>query len=129
MDTYVTFKSEELFQFFGEVALPPWPHADGEMCGSDVDCAPIASKIEEWVEEHKLGVNHPNYYSENHRPTPSEMMLLLNMLLSFNGYILTTWNWEKLDWGTYDGKEYVNHAKGRLLNPVTMTSDVRHKKS
>lgn len=50
----VTFVEEDLLQFFGKMALPPWEHASGEMCGGDVDCAPIASEIERWFAANRL---------------------------------------------------------------------------
>lgn len=51
---YVVFKREEFFQLMGELAMPPWEHANGEMCGSDADCAPIAAKIQSRVAEVSL---------------------------------------------------------------------------
>lgn len=48
---YITFKREAFYQLMGELALPPWEHANGEMCGNDVDCAPIAQRIKERAEE------------------------------------------------------------------------------
>lgn len=59
MSNTVMFNREELFLFLGEVALPPWEHTSGELCGSDVDCAPIAQKLEKWVEEHDIHSSEP----------------------------------------------------------------------
>lgn len=48
---YIVFKRSEFYQLMGELALPPWGHANSEMCGSEVDCAPIAEKIKRKSEE------------------------------------------------------------------------------
>lgn len=56
------------------------------------------------------------------RPTPAEMILIFNWWLLFNGYVLTSWNWEKIEWGTWGGGDrYTNCANGRLLHPKVMT--------
>ena len=50
----VVLKRDELFEFFGAVALPPWTLETGEIVGGSVDCAPIAPRISEWVESHEV---------------------------------------------------------------------------
>lgn len=50
-DKYIVFKRSDFYELMGELALPPWEHSNGEMCGDDVDCAPIAEKIKKRSEE------------------------------------------------------------------------------
>lgn len=51
---YVLLPKEALFEFFGEVALPPWEDENGYIIGHRVDAAPIADKIAQWIEKHDL---------------------------------------------------------------------------
>lgn len=52
-EKYITFKRSELYELFGELALPPWEFVDAvgrtEHLGSAIDCAPIALKIDERI--------------------------------------------------------------------------------
>ena len=50
----ISFNSEDLFQFFGKMALPPWQDMDGTMIGDNIDCAPIAQEIENWVQDNMI---------------------------------------------------------------------------
>lgn len=52
---FVVLPREPLFEFLGEMALPPWTDADGSIIGGGIDCAPIASRLIEWVDQHDLG--------------------------------------------------------------------------
>lgn len=56
MSDTVTFDRTELFEFLGAVALPPWSDNDGRWLGSDIDCAPIAATLRDWVDAHDLTV-------------------------------------------------------------------------
>jgi hypothetical protein len=51
---FVVLPRAALFEFFGEMALPPWPDGKGGQFGSNINCAPIASKISEWVDGHDV---------------------------------------------------------------------------
>jgi hypothetical protein len=44
---YITFKREDFYQMMGALALPPWTAPDGTQVGSDWDCAPLATNIQE----------------------------------------------------------------------------------
>jgi hypothetical protein len=46
---FVILPHDKLFEFFGQVALPP-----GSGAPSDTDCAPIVERIIAWVSEHDL---------------------------------------------------------------------------
>ncbi len=48
-----------LFEFFGKMALPPWTDEKGKQIGSRIECAPIASEIAEWVEQHEIVAEFP----------------------------------------------------------------------
>lgn len=43
-----------LLEFLGAVALPPWRDEHGEWIGGNIDCAPIAGRIAEWIRVHDL---------------------------------------------------------------------------
>lgn len=52
---YVLLPRAAFFEFLGSVALPPWPDADGNLVlGGDVDCAPLAEGLAEWVRQNDL---------------------------------------------------------------------------
>jgi len=51
---YVMLPRRALFEFFGEVALPPWYEADGTKIGGSIDCAPIAQRVIDWIEMHDV---------------------------------------------------------------------------
>lgn len=51
---FVVLPRHALFEFLGEIALPPWEDEQGEIIGSRIDCAPIADRITRWVDEHDL---------------------------------------------------------------------------
>jgi hypothetical protein len=51
---FVTLPREALFQFFGEMALPPWRDEHGHEIGGRVPCAPIAERITTWIAEHEV---------------------------------------------------------------------------
>lgn len=52
---YVVLPRAALFEFFGEMALPPWPDREGHYClGGSTPCAPLAEKIVRWVEAHEI---------------------------------------------------------------------------
>lgn len=51
---FVILPRDSLFQFLGEMALPPWTDERGRQIGERIDCAPIASRLSEWVDEHDL---------------------------------------------------------------------------
>lgn len=50
----VVLPRDALFQFFGEMALPPWQDERGRTIGGKVECAPLAERITRWVETHDL---------------------------------------------------------------------------
>ena len=50
----VTFYREDLLEFFGKMALPPWTDESGMTIGQHIDCAPIASEIERWVAANQI---------------------------------------------------------------------------
>jgi hypothetical protein len=50
---FVVLPMDALLEFFGEVALPPWIE-HGEVIGTAIDCAPIATRISEWIAAHDL---------------------------------------------------------------------------
>lgn len=52
---FVVLPRAVLFEFFGRMALPPWRDERGKWIGGNIDCAPIATEIEAWVEanEHR----------------------------------------------------------------------------
>lgn len=52
--TFVLLRRDELFQFLGQYALPPWNNAGGEPLGAGIDCAPIAQELEAWMNEHQV---------------------------------------------------------------------------
>lgn len=55
---YVVLPRAALFEWLGAVALPPWPDADGHhVLGGDVDCAPIAERLIQWVEQNDLSAD------------------------------------------------------------------------
>lgn len=49
----IVLPRDALLEFFGEMALPPWVE-NGEVIGGTIDCAPIASRISDWLREHDL---------------------------------------------------------------------------
>lgn len=51
---FLVLPRDALFEFLGEMALPPWVDADGSIIGSQIDCAPIAERLMAWVREHDL---------------------------------------------------------------------------
>ncbi len=51
---FVVLPRDALFEFFGAMALPPWKDEHGEVIGTHVDAAPLATEIREWVEFHDL---------------------------------------------------------------------------
>jgi hypothetical protein len=51
---YIVFKREDFFQMMGFLALPPWTDNDGNLIGSDIDCAPLAEQIQAKVLEFAL---------------------------------------------------------------------------
>lgn len=52
---YVVFPRATFFEFLGAWALPPWPDVDGHLTlGGDVDCAPLAERLAEWVKQNDL---------------------------------------------------------------------------
>jgi hypothetical protein len=53
-DKYVVFKRSEFYEMMGFFALPPWNDADGNLIGTDIDCAPITAEIERTVNERSL---------------------------------------------------------------------------
>ena len=53
-EDFVVLPREGLYQFLGEMALPPWADADGSLIGQHVDCAPIAQRLDEWIRQHDL---------------------------------------------------------------------------
>lgn len=55
---FVVLPRTALLEFFGAVALPPWPDGSGGYCGGGVDCAPLAQRIIDWVDEHDLSDVH-----------------------------------------------------------------------
>lgn len=54
MNGLVTLRRDDLFQFLGKYALPPWPDGKGGWLGHEVDCAPIAAELETWVALHEV---------------------------------------------------------------------------
>lgn len=52
---FAVLSREALLGFLGEMALPPWIDEHGNTIGSGIDCAPIASRITEWLEANDLG--------------------------------------------------------------------------
>lgn len=63
---FVVLPRDALFEFFGQVALPP-----GACHPLDADCAPIASRIISWVEGHDLAgldsATSEGYYNRGFR--------------------------------------------------------------
>jgi hypothetical protein len=57
---YVVLPRDALFEFFGRMALPPWQE-NGEWIGGNIDCAPIAQEIQQWVEDNDLSSVYPLY--------------------------------------------------------------------
>jgi hypothetical protein len=53
-NTICAFKLDELLEFLGQVALPPWRDVDGKLIGTEIPCAPIADSIIKWVRQHDL---------------------------------------------------------------------------
>lgn len=43
-----------LFEFLGEMAMPPWTDERGRVIGGGINCAAIASRLVEWVDGHDL---------------------------------------------------------------------------
>lgn len=57
----VVLPRDALFEFLGEMALPPWRDNRGNLIGGDMECAPIAERLSKWVDGHDLGpawINH-----------------------------------------------------------------------
>lgn len=52
-EKYITFKRDELYELFGELALPPYtiqsPGGNERQVGKDMDCAPVAAKIDDRI--------------------------------------------------------------------------------
>ncbi len=48
----IILNRSELLEFFGKMALPPWIDEKGKQIGSKIPCAPIASEISDWLDEH-----------------------------------------------------------------------------
>ncbi len=53
-DKYTVFKTSELYELLGELALPPHIGPDGERVGTDWDCAPLSARIHQRVQEVRL---------------------------------------------------------------------------
>ncbi|HEX9995013.1 MAG TPA: hypothetical protein VGB14_18960 [Acidimicrobiales bacterium] len=53
-DEVVVLPRAKLFELLGEFALPPWRDADGSLIGQHIDCAPIASTLQERIERIRL---------------------------------------------------------------------------
>lgn len=51
---YVIVHRDALFEFFGQMALPPWRDERGKLLGGGINCAPIAEQITKWVDDHDL---------------------------------------------------------------------------
>ena len=67
-DFYVLGR-EALLLFLGEMALPPWEE-DGVWIGGKIDCAVIASRITEWLDEHDLSDVYLGIERPMDDPTP-----------------------------------------------------------
>lgn len=48
----LTFDTEELLEWLGAIALPPWRNHKGKLVGTKVDCAPIAQAVGDWLLAH-----------------------------------------------------------------------------
>lgn len=51
---FVVLPRDALFEFLGEMALPPWIDERGKEIGGGINCAPIAQRLIEWVDGHDL---------------------------------------------------------------------------
>ncbi len=51
---FMVVPKDALFEFMGEMALPPWTDSDGSTIGGSIDCAPIAERIRAWFKAHDL---------------------------------------------------------------------------
>lgn len=53
-NTICAFRLDELYEFLGQYALPPWRDIDGKLIGTHIPCAPIAAQLIKWIQEHDL---------------------------------------------------------------------------
>lgn len=59
----ITFEEDDLYQLFGEVALPPYPDGQGGVIAESeqIDCAPIAQHLEERIEQTRIAAVDPEF--------------------------------------------------------------------
>jgi 2'-5' RNA ligase len=53
----ITFEEGDLYQLMGELALPPWDDQQGGYLGGNLDCAPMASHIDERVQQTRIAAS------------------------------------------------------------------------